>query len=250
MFWRRHQRTGESVSQYVADLRGLASLCKFKTLQDEMIRDQLILHTNCDKIRNKLLLENDDLTLTQAMKIALQVESALKCAANLSVPSHSQHSGEPDDSQPLLAAANLTAPLDSVQVASQPHERVRQPCENCGSHTHNSRAQVCPARGKTCTNCGKLNHFHKVCRSAPMRSNQQQSLTPTTIIHNVRSGVSFKTCSLMVNGVTLPLLLDTGATVSLLNWSTWKSFTPTHHWPWPPQLCSAMGTLKLTLWGQ
>ena len=67
VFWRRHQRAGESVSQYVADLRGLASFCKFKTLQDELIRDQLILHTNCDKIRDKLLLENDDLTLAQAL---------------------------------------------------------------------------------------------------------------------------------------------------------------------------------------
>lgn len=225
IFWRRHQRMGESVSQYVADLKGMASLCKFKTLQDEMIRDQLILHTNCDKIREKLLLEEDDLTLVQAVKIAVQVESALKCAANLSEPAPSQHSSEANESQPLIALANLTTTTtDNVQIASQPRERARQPCGNCGSLTHNSRAQVCPARGKTCSNCGKLNHFHKVCRSAPMRANQQQSLAPTTIIHNVHSGSSFKTCSLMVNGVTLPLLLDTGATVSLLNWSTWKNF--------------------------
>ena len=43
-----------------------------------MIRDQLILHTNCGKIRGNLLLENDDLTLAQAIKIALQVEPALE----------------------------------------------------------------------------------------------------------------------------------------------------------------------------
>ena len=61
IFRRRHQRS-VSVTQFVADLRGLASLCKFGVLQDEMIRDHLILHTNCDKIRERLLLENDDLT--------------------------------------------------------------------------------------------------------------------------------------------------------------------------------------------
>lgn len=115
MFWRRHQRPGESVSQYVADLRGLASLCKFKALQDEMIRDQLILHTNCNKIRDKLLLENDDLSLAQAIKIALQVQSALECAANLSVPPSSPQSGEADELQPQPPSANLTTSPDSVQ---------------------------------------------------------------------------------------------------------------------------------------
>jgi len=53
-------------SQYVADLRGLASFCKFGALQDEMVRDQLIVHTNCDKIRERLLL---------AVKLAVQVKS-------------------------------------------------------------------------------------------------------------------------------------------------------------------------------
>lgn len=55
----------------MADLKGLASECKFEALQDEMIRDQLILHMNYDRIRDKLLLENDDLTLAQDLKIAL-----------------------------------------------------------------------------------------------------------------------------------------------------------------------------------
>ncbi|CAB4035596.1 Retrovirus-related Pol poly [Paramuricea clavata] len=32
-----------------------------------------------------------------------------------------------------------------------------------------SHKQVCPAQGKSCRSCGKLNHFAKVCRSSPMR---------------------------------------------------------------------------------
>lgn len=51
----------------MADLQGLASVCKFEALQ----YDQLILHMNYDRIRDKLLLENDDFTLAQALKIAL-----------------------------------------------------------------------------------------------------------------------------------------------------------------------------------
>ena len=46
IFRQRRQRFSESVEQFVADLWRLASVCKYGALQDEMIRDQLILHTN------------------------------------------------------------------------------------------------------------------------------------------------------------------------------------------------------------
>jgi len=73
-----------------------------------------------------------------------------------------------------------------------------------GSPAYNSRAQTCAARGKTCSNCGKANHFHKLCRSAPARASQQ----PTTFIHNVSLGQApFKMCLLMAGEVTLPVLL-------------------------------------------
>ena len=51
LFRQRRQLPGESVHQYVANLRGLASSCKFGALQDEMIRDQLIEHTSNVKVR-------------------------------------------------------------------------------------------------------------------------------------------------------------------------------------------------------
>ena len=224
IFRRRHQRSGESVTQFVADLRGLASLCKFGALQDEMIRDHLILHTNCDKIRERLLLENDDLTLAAALHLAVQVESALECAASLSTSSNSlalAKAAGPLESRVPLLHVSVDSSEENILLASQSRDRPHQPCGNCGSSAHNSRAQICPARGKSCSNCGKLNHFHKVCRSAPARASQPL----TTIIHNVSSGrAPFKTCSLMVGDVTLPLLLDTGATVSLLNLATYTQF--------------------------
>ncbi len=83
LFRQRHQLPGESVQQYVANLRGLASTCKFGALQDEMIRDQLIEHTNDTKVRETLLLEPDDLSLSRAITIALRIESAAACASAL-----------------------------------------------------------------------------------------------------------------------------------------------------------------------
>jgi NADH pyrophosphatase NudC (nudix superfamily) len=150
-----------------------------------MIRDQLILHTNCGKIRGNLLLENDDLTLAQAIKIALQVEASFECAASLS---SAQNDTPADSTQPETCPVSSVSFPDSVQVASQPRDRSQQQCGNYGSSTHNYRAQVCPAWGKTCSNCGKLNHFHKVCRYAPTKGHRQYTVTKPTVIHNVHSG--------------------------------------------------------------
>ena len=60
VFRQRHQLPGESVHQYVSNLRCLASHCKFAALTKEMIRDQLIEHTTFPKVRETLLLESDD----------------------------------------------------------------------------------------------------------------------------------------------------------------------------------------------
>ncbi len=70
-------------AQYVANLSGFASTCKFGALQEEMIRDQLIEHTNDAKVRETLLLEPDDLPLSRAITIALRIESAAACASAL-----------------------------------------------------------------------------------------------------------------------------------------------------------------------
>ena len=41
-------------------------------------------------------------------------------------------------------------------------------CSGCGSKTHSNRdsATACPAWGKTCDQCHKVNHFARVCRSS------------------------------------------------------------------------------------
>lgn len=83
-FRQRHQLPGETAHQYVANLRCPASSCKFGALQDEMLRDQLIEHTNMEKVREKLLLKPDDHSLVKALQLAFQLQSAADCAAGQS----------------------------------------------------------------------------------------------------------------------------------------------------------------------
>ena len=250
---KRHQRPGESIQTFVADLRELARACEYGGLHDQMIRDQLIEGTSCDKTREKLLMEPDDLTLSDAIKIALQVESALECSTLLASPSYQQHTVLAQQLQRTDLSSQVSPPTDysttddslPVQQMSRQRPTVgpRRSCGNCGSNSHDTRASQCPARGQVCRNCSKLNHFAKVCRSAPTNVAQQHRLPQTsgyTEISNICSKrVSFKTCTVQLGEVSVPLILDTAAAASLLNMATYKKFFS--HMPLGPPSTSLRG---------
>ncbi|KAF7641978.1 hypothetical protein LDENG_00266990 [Lucifuga dentata] len=82
VFQQRQQQTGESVHHY---LRGLASTCKFGTMEDEFIRDQLAEHSNNPKVCEKLIMSPDNLPLSKAVEIAFQIESAVDLTSQLSL---------------------------------------------------------------------------------------------------------------------------------------------------------------------
>ncbi|KAJ1201613.1 hypothetical protein NDU88_005419 [Pleurodeles waltl] len=94
----------------------------------------------------------------------------------------------------------------------------------------------CPARGKTCSACGKPNNFAKVCRSTPKRATPTPKKTVKTVnaihpqfsdsdmdedsqvVHVVHtaSGRRLPTCQVLLQGTPISALVDTGASINLL----------------------------------
>jgi len=68
MFNSRKQFQGEVVEQFVTDLKIRAQSCNFGELQDSMIRDRLVLGITSQRVRERLLRE-EDLTLGKAVQI-------------------------------------------------------------------------------------------------------------------------------------------------------------------------------------
>ena len=54
----------------------------------------------------------------------------------------------------------------------------KQKCNHCG-YSWPHRTSPCPAQGKSCNQCGKANHFAKVCRTHPMSSQPHPSKSTT-----------------------------------------------------------------------
>ncbi|KAG1956975.1 retrotransposable element [Pimephales promelas] len=203
---KRLQRPGESVRSYVTNLKDMARLCDYGVLQDQILRDQFIEGTSCEKTREKLLLEADDLTLSRAVDIALQIETAMECTSQ-------------------LAGARPLADGATEQLQPAYHTSMHSANDSRGSE----QGGALSCKGQQCRNCLKQNHFAKMCRSAPATLPQHTGPPPAqhsyTEIRNVTAGqVAFKTCTVQLAEVTLPLLMDTGAAASLLNSSTYFKF--------------------------
>lgn len=82
-FYQRTQGSCESVSEFLASLRKLATRCKFGMfLPSEALRDRLVCGLNSESIQ-KALLAKQDLTLESALETALSMESAAKKAREM-----------------------------------------------------------------------------------------------------------------------------------------------------------------------
>ncbi len=126
----RHQLPGESVQQYVANLRGFASTCKFGALKEEIIRNQLIEHTNDAKVRETLLLEPDDLPLSRAITIAVRIESAAACASALT-------------KQQTIADCLAPSPMPQSMLQPSQNDTLEAADFSCGlGHAHKHHGPV------------------------------------------------------------------------------------------------------------
>ena len=211
-FYQRSQRSGESVSDYLAGLHKLASRCKFGTFLPEALRDRLVCGLGSEAIQ-KSLLTKDDLTLEKAMEIALSMEAAAKGTKELK--------GNQRSSSVLRV------------------EQTPPPAWMCGQGNHNS--SECKFKGAKCHKCGKVGHITSVCRSKPGKGRPKHAQWLASIeqdcsrdspaeetlfaVRDKSSCPSYEV-ELRVNGHPLIMEVDTGADVSIAPESVLASLLP------------------------
>ena len=78
-FHRRAQAGGESISEYLAELRRLSTHCEFGAYLEEALRDRLVCGLRSESIQKKLLTVAD-LSLVKAQEVSLGMEAAEKSA--------------------------------------------------------------------------------------------------------------------------------------------------------------------------
>ncbi|XP_075739068.1 uncharacterized protein LOC142784530 [Rhipicephalus microplus] len=141
IFRRRTQEEAEPFERFLRDLKKQAKLCNFGTLEESMIRDQVMFGTNNAKLREKLL-SDKDLNLQKAEEFCKAAElAAIQSAAGSNESLH----------------VDITRRTHRTKFANGTR------CRNCNKVHAPER---CPAYGKTCYTCKKRNHFAVCCNNA------------------------------------------------------------------------------------
>ena len=137
------QSTSERLADYYARVRETAKKCEYNDHETEAIRDHLIRTMLNHKIRSRAIRDNWELDriLTEA---ALDEQTAEQ-AGTISKKINEDNSKE------------RVKKLSKTQFGNRSHQG---PCGRCGNPKEH---QNCPAIGVTCNNCGKKNHFARVC---------------------------------------------------------------------------------------
>ena len=138
-FYQRSQKPNETIANYLANLRRLASRCEFGDFLAEALCDRLVCGMSNDNIQ-KVLLTKAKLTLEKAVEVSQGMEAA-------AVKSRE------------LADGRRPNPVLNVHT---PGKTTGGTCSRCGRSNHDK--QECRFRNATCHKCGKVGHIAPVCR--------------------------------------------------------------------------------------
>ena len=163
-FNNRQQNDHETVTEFFADLSQLASKCDYGTLEDELIRDKLILGST-DTIKEKLILETPK-TKETALETARRIEMIQGELNARTTEAHVNKLGiQSNDTNNKSHGQKLRTLKTQTRNYSQTFSKPArdQFCYRCGKFDHKANCSSCPALGKQCRECGKMNHFSRVC---------------------------------------------------------------------------------------
>ncbi|XP_061883310.1 uncharacterized protein K02A2.6-like isoform X1 [Entelurus aequoreus] len=217
------RRQGQSVANFVAELRQLSEHCDFGAVLDDMLRDRLVCGINNDATQRRLLGETPPLTF----KKALEISQGMEMAANNAKDIQKGHGGA------------QTAAVHHVRRETGKHER-KVECFRCGGGHY---ANDCKFKDVVCHACNKKGHLAKKCRSSkgkgkPGLGKMQQAQAAT---HHLDEEDKEAVCSfnmfgvetdeeppepyyatVTVGGQDIKFEIDSGATASVISEDTYR----------------------------
>ncbi|KAL5468747.1 hypothetical protein EMCRGX_G029860 [Ephydatia muelleri] len=211
----RVQKEGETVSQFVAELRKLSEHCEFGNTLEDMLRDRLVCGIRNARVQRRLLAESG-LTFAKAFELTLAAELAEKNALDIQRPGDG-------------------SPIHTIQKQTGTERRPIR-CSRCGGR-HN--ASECRCKSIVCYNFGKQGHLARVCvnrresggarsgykgtESHPDKEQPVEKTETYTLFNVTEHGHRAPLIqSLRVSGALLQMQVDTGAVASIISESTYK----------------------------
>ena len=234
-FHSRSRKPGESVATFVAELHSLVEFCNFGETLEVMIRD-LVCGINDTAIQKRLLAE-PTLTYAKALEIAQATETGAQSLRELrSKPEEGRTSPKADIHHTAASSSSSTEspPIVCFRCGRPGHTvakcRVDKSvvCHNCGKSGHLKRA----CKGKSKTTKRKYDGWRKpkAVRNVGDSEEEKEEDVDSEELSHLQSRGTSKSPPIMVeikvDDCTLPMEVDTGASVSLMSYSTFSKLWP------------------------
>ena len=218
-FYSAHQAPNESASDFYSRLKKISEYCNFGTSLNSMLRDRLVLGCRSLEARKRLL-QKDPLTLKDVQD-TLAVFEAIDIAKTgvLADTGEINYSKQ----QRTFKKSRYSSHDNSNQKTSHYQQsKPNRSCYRCGKASCKIPTS-CPALGKTCSNCGKQNHYSSVCRSKSKRAINYMDDANLMYVDTVPTNHAVSRLPVSINGNKFVMKVDTGAAATLISSSMWRS---------------------------
>ena len=185
------QQEGEPVTKFVARLKAQALLCDFNihvsagntkvahSYAEDMISQRLTSGVINPEHREKLLSEAPNMkSLKEKVDKLMSLEATEQVSSKfqMSSPTISAPGRSPSQFKKFKNQRRFTAddrPSRRGRSRDRGKDRGKERCRGCGRTSHPNGKPVdrkyCPAQGKACDNCGRDDHFRKMCPEEPSK---------------------------------------------------------------------------------
>lgn len=216
-FNKRCQEPGESAESFIAAVYKLAENCQYGPLQNEMIRDRLVVGTQYHSLSEKLQMDSA-LTLEKAV---LQIRQHEEIKKQQPVVRETNVKEIKEANVDLLKLKKTTYKDNQTRKTfgvkgQHEYEKGHKHCGRCGKSPAHSKNN-CVARDAECRKCRKKGHFAALCRSGRVGTVMEDE-DSTLFLGAVFAGPQPKHWkkTLEINGKELTFKLDTGADVTVI----------------------------------
>lgn len=248
-FYKRDQKEGESISEYIAQLRKLSEHCDFGRALMDSLRDRLVCGLRSAAIQKRLLSERK-LDFDQARQISIAMETASRDAVELQDRNRNTGSGAIHKVQAHQAQKYGKKPEKPVYKPQK--KKTSKTCFRCLRTGHDE--QNCFYKNEKCRKCGEVGHIQKACVSFHKKhpnvhglDEESQAATYTVeneddfdlfSVNSSKGNVEPFWVEPVVNGKVLKMELDTGAAVSVIHRKDFRKHFGNAH------LCATKKKLK------
>ena len=227
IFNTRGQQAGETVDQYVTELKNMATTCEYGELRESLIRDRIVIGISDSTLRARLLRETD-LDLAKATQMCRADEISKQQLKTLAGPSEVTRINEVRYGDSRKRTTYKKKIHDKVNHP----ESKEQTCRYCGYDVH--KRVDCPARDEQCNNCRMKGHFAKVCmkKSTVHEVTADEEESKSYFLGSVESDVSEPDAiepepawytDLYTNRSHVRFKIDCGADVTVISEKTYRS---------------------------